>query len=424
MNGQEPTNEPVKGRFGRVALAGAALLALAVLTSNLWVPPLVVGTPATTADRWRQALSPEAGALVDRALEGVSSVHDHHAHLIATGHEGSGASFHPDLVSWLHPIKRIKTAVYQMAGGVEVLEKTDSQYVDRLQALVKSYPVDYSLSLLAFEAYHDGEGQARPDLTAFHVPNAWTVKVADRLGDRWEPVASIHPYRPDAVEALRRWHGAGVRMIKWLPNSMGIDPGDPRCDPFYDELAKLGVALLSHAGDEHAVDGETQQHLGNPLRLRRALDRGVTVIVAHCGGLGMGADLDTPGAPEVANFDLFLRLMSEPAYEGLLFGEISAVVLSNRHGAPLRTLLERKDLHSRIAYGSDYPLPAVDVLIQTDALAELGYLTSAEAELLDELFTVHPLLFDLVLKRTLRAPGTDEGFPLALFSRKIRARSR
>lgn len=415
--GQTPSGAPLK----RGALVVAALVLLSVLTSTHWVPPLVVGTPRAAPEAWRESLSPEAVGLVDRALVDLSTVHDHHVHLVATGHEDSGASFHPDLLSWRHPIKRIKTAIYQLAGGVETIERTDSQYVTRLQALVEHHPVDLSLSLLAFEAYHDDGGTAQPQKTAFHVPNPWTFEVARRLGERFEPVASIHPYRPDAVTELRVWHEAGGRMIKWLPNSMGIDPGDPRCDPLYDAMAELGVSLLSHAGDEHAVDGETRQNLGNPLRLRRPLDRGVTVIVAHCGGLGLGEDLDAPGGPDVPNFDLFLRLLSEPTYEGRLYGEISATVLSNRHGRPLRTLLERKDLHHRLAYGSDYPLPSVDWLIQTGTLADLGYLTGDEAELLDEVFGVNPLLFDLVLKRTLRAPGTDQGFAPTVFTRKIRA---
>lgn len=421
MDGQDTAQTASSSWLKRGSLAAATLLIVATLTSIQWVPLLVVGTPRAAPEAWRESLSPDALVLVDEALKGLATVHDHHVHLIATGHENSGASFHPDLLSWLHPIKRMKTAIYQMAGGVESMERTDSEYVTRLQALVEHHPVDLSLSLLAFESYHDDGGAAQPDKTAFHVPNAWTFEVANRLGERFEPVASIHPYRPDAVAELRKWHEAGGRMIKWLPNSMGIDPGSPKCDPFYDAMAELGVSLLSHAGDEHAVDGETRQNLGNPLRLRRPLERGVTVIVAHCGGLGLGEDLDTPGGPDVPNFDLFLRLLSESAYDEILYGEISATVLSNRHGRPLRTLLERKDLHNRLAYGSDYPLPSVDWLIQTGTLADLGYLSDEEAALLDEVFGVNPLLFDLVLKRTLRAPGTNQGFAPTIFSRKIRA---
>ena len=66
----------------------------------------------------------------------------------------------------------------------------------------------------------------------------------------------------------------------------------------------------------------------------------------------------------------------------------------------------------------------MDWLIQTGTLADLGYLSDEEAALLDEVFGVNPLLFDLVLKRTLRAPGTDQGFDPMVFTKKIRAISR
>jgi predicted TIM-barrel fold metal-dependent hydrolase len=400
------------------------VLLIAGSTSTLWFPTLVVGTPTAPPEAWRAAISPGAASLVDRALEGLGPVYDHHVHLVGSGHEGSGVTFNEDLRSVLSPVTFMKTLIYQAAGGVEEFESADSAYVERLQSLVEHHPGDLTVALLAFEAYHDESGALLPEKTSFHIPNPWTFQGAARVGERFDPVASIHPYRADATEALRRWHAEGGRMIKWLPNSMGIDPASPQCDPFYDTMAELGITLLTHAGDEHAVDGETRQSLGNPLRLRRALDRGVTVIVAHCGGLGTGADLDEPEGTLESNFNLFLRLMEDPRYERLLFGEISAVVLANRHGEPLAKLLARGDLHHRLGYGSDYPLPAIDWLIQTHALAGLGYITDDEADLLDEIFGVNPLLFDLVLKRTLRAPGSTTGFDRAVFSRHIRAQPR
>ena len=40
-------------------------------------------------------------------------------------------------------------------------------------------------------------------------------------------------------------------MIKWLANSMGIDPADPKCDVFYDKMIELDMFLLAHTGQEH-----------------------------------------------------------------------------------------------------------------------------------------------------------------------------
>ena len=139
------------------------------------------------------------------------------------------------------------------------------------------------------------------------------------------------------------------------------------------------------------------------------------VIVAHCAGLGENEDLDRPDKKSTHNFDLFMRLMNEKQYEGLVFGEISAMTQFNRIGKPLTTILERADLHERLVNGSDYPLPAVNVLIRTKPLVKGGYIERDERESLNEIYDYNPLLFDFVLKRTLRLPGTNKRLPAAIF---------
>lgn len=195
---------------------------------------------------------------------------------------------------------------------------------------------------------------------------------------------------------------------------MGIDPSDPKCDAFYEKMKQLDLILLSHGGEEKAVEAEEDQKLGNPLLLRRALDHGVKVIVAHCAGLGTNADLDSKDHKVVDNFDLFLRLMDEKRYEGLVFGEISAMTQFNR-STKLHTLLAREDLHERLVNGSDYPLPAVNLLIRTRPLVKQAYINADEADSLKEIYDYNPLLFDFVLKRTLKLPGTSKGFPASIF---------
>jgi hypothetical protein len=185
-----------------------------------------------------------------------------------------------------------------------------------------------------------------------------------------------------------------------------MDPADPHCDRFYETLARLKLPLLSHAGGELAVHGGEMQDYGNPLRLRRALDRGVRVIVAHCASLGKGIDLDRgPDGPEVSNFKLFARLMGEARYEKNLYGDLAAVGQRLRAGKPLRVLLQRHDWHTRLLYGSDYPLPGVQPIFSPSGLATDGYLTQEQAEFLIELRRYNPLLFDFALKRLLAFDG-------------------
>jgi predicted TIM-barrel fold metal-dependent hydrolase len=204
-------------------------------------------------------------------------------------------------------------------------------------------------------------------------------------------------------------------MVKWLPNAMGIDPSDAACDPFYTKMKELGLVLLSHGGEEKAVEAKEDQRLGNPLLLRRALDHGVRTVVAHCASLGENEDLDDPGRGRVHNFRLFLRLVEDRRYEGLVFGDISAMTQYNRIGEPLTTVIGRADLHDRLVNGSDYPLPAINVLIRTKPLLRAGYIDAEERASLREIYRFNPLLFDFVLKRCLKLPGTDRRLPASVF---------
>ena len=196
---------------------------------------------------------------------------------------------------------------------------------------------------------------------------------------------------------------------------MGIDPSDSKCEPFYQKVKELNLVMLIHSGEEKAVDAEEDQKLGNPLLLRKPLDLGVKIIVAHCAGFGENEDLDDPEKKKVSNFDLFIRLMNEKKYEGLLFGEISAMTLFNRSGSSLTTILKRTDLHHRLVNGSDYPLPAINFIISTKSLMDDGYITKEERQSLNEIYNYNPLLFDFVLKRTIKALGSGEKFPASVF---------
>jgi hypothetical protein len=67
-------------------------------------------------------------------------------------------------------------------------------------------------------------------------------------------------------------------------------------------------------------------------------------------------DLDHAQQPLVSNFSLCLRMLRNPRWRGLLFADISAIMLRNREQY-LRPLLEATDVHNLLVYGSDYPLP-------------------------------------------------------------------
>ncbi len=88
-----------------------------------------------------------------------------------------------------------------------------------------------------------------------HTPDDWVWRVCEKYPEVFVPSCSVHPYRLDALDALDAAHRRGVKLIKWLPNSMGIDPLSEACDAFYDRVKAYDMTILSHAGEERAVEG-------------------------------------------------------------------------------------------------------------------------------------------------------------------------
>lgn len=362
-------------------------------------------------------LTDKSSDLIKRAFEDIDpeKLIDHHVHIAGLGIGGSKTFVNAKMRTWKHPFHRLKFKVYMSSAGVDDESKADPQVIDRLARLVGHIRGHGKHRLLAFDKHYRRDGSVNLEKTEFYVPNEYVFEVAAKHPDKFVPNISVNPYRPDAIAELEKWAQRGARVVKWLPNAMGIDPSDPQCDSFYQKMKELDLILLSHGGEEKAVEAEEDQKLGNPLLLRRALDHGVKVIVAHCAGLGTNQDLDSKDRKQRDNFDLFMRLMDEKRYEGLVFGEISAMTQFNRIGKPLQTILEREDLHERLVNGSDYPLPAVNILIRTRPLVKQGHLTSSEGECLREIYDYNPLLFDFVLKRTLKRPGTSKTLPASVF---------
>jgi mannonate dehydratase len=353
--------------------------------------------------------------LVKAAWEGVdpAQVWDAHAHLVGTGDSPSGIRLNPKMESVLEPADSARRLFFLNAGCAKD-GSIDDSYVERMRGLVGEFPQGVKILLFAFERAFDENGAVRWDDTSFYVPDAYARATAKRFSSIFEWVASIHPYRRDCVEALEEAKQGGARAVKWLPSAMGIDPGSPLCDRFYTAAARLDLPLISHAGLERAVAGTDMQAWGNPLRLRRALDAGVRVVVAHCASMGEDRDLDKgASAPYAGNFDLFARLMDEPRYAGRLFGDISALLQTQRAGIALARVMRESHWHARLLNGSDYPLPGLMPIFSVDYLVSQGWIEPAAAPVLTEIRRHNPMLFDFVAKRSLRA-GTMR-LPAAIF---------
>jgi mannonate dehydratase len=348
-----------------------------------------------------------AGAqdLLARCFGGLdaSQLWDSHCHLLGNGDSGSGCTLHPSLTRGWNLVERLRKRTILDASCVPAdAASVDRAYIERLRTLAAAFPAGARWLLFAFDQAHDLAGRADPEHTTLHVPDRYAAAMAAGQPERFGWVASIHPYRADALEALERARAGGALAVKWLPSSMNIDLRDPRSGRFAERAAVRGLPLIVHCGEEQAVPGARRDDLVNPLHVRALLERGATVIVAHCASLGHAADVDRRSAPEVLAFDLFARLMGERAHGERLLGDLSGAFQVNRRSAVWQTLLQRDDWHARLLHGSDYPLPGLKPLVSLMRLRLAGVLPEAAVEPLAALRDHNPLLFDLALKRSLR----------------------
>ena len=344
--------------------------------------------------------------LVQRAWHGVDAAEcwDSHAHLIGTGDSGGGIYVNPSNESLLNPGQYARRLFFLNAGCVhDALGSVDLAYVDRMRNLIDGMRPGTKLVLYAFERAYDERGEIDIAHTVFHIPNDYARDVARRHPQDFEWAASIHPYRKDCLDEVEKAKREGARAVKWLPSAMGIDPASARCDRFYEALHRLNLPLIAHAGLERAVLGREAHDFGNPLRLRRALDAGVRVVVAHCASIGEDRDLDRgANGPYVESFSLFARIFEKFK---TCYGDISAMTQINRAGPALARVVENESWHARLLNGSDYPLPGVMPIFSVDYLVSLKMIEAAAADVLREIRLHNPLLFDFVLKRNLRSNG-------------------
>ena len=351
---------------------------------------------------------------IEKCWEGIdpSTMIDIHTHIAGVQKDVTGCYVNEtmDYPFW-YPLKYIKKLVLMISSGVNPSSETlDADYVDRFYKLIdKMHDNNFGQShnnpkacIFAFDQFYEKDGIPVPEKTGMYVPNEYVFKIAQEFPNHFIPVMSINPYRKDAIQELEKYAALGGRIMKWLPNSMGIELDDQHIEEFYEKMIELNVTLITHTGDEHSVDGGfLDNRLGNPLKLEYPLNLGVRIIAAHCATEGC---YDHDGKIEA--FRLFMNLMENPKYENLLYADISAITAFKRIGY-LPELLERGDLHHRFIYGSDYPIPAINPIIQLQPIVDMGLITDEERDILKIIFKFNPLLFDFCLKRCLQLEDGD-----------------
>jgi len=277
----------------------------------------------------------------------VSLLVDAHVHLLGIGDNGSGCVMSPRMKSSF--LYRFMKRRLGLVDG-----RVDDGYLDLLIATKRASRLD-RIVLFAQDGVYDRRGVREEHGTHLYVPSDYVLRVArEHPGDFWA-CASINPSRRDAMEELERVTALGARMVKVHPPIQGIDPGDPRWRPFWRRVAELGVILVIHTGHEHSAPIHGQS-LAHPARIVPALEEGATVVAAHAGTCAIYDAQDFYPSFR-ALLEKWPTLYADTAILGNLF----------RLGA-LRRIASDPLVRSRLIHGSDFPLPASNVVWRAPGL--------------------------------------------------------
>jgi predicted TIM-barrel fold metal-dependent hydrolase len=267
------------------------------------------------------------------------SLIDCHVHLAALPDGDNGCYISPKMLR--SPLFRFLLWKHELSPSNP--REANRKYLDDLLTELRASRQVQKAVILGMDGVYDQNGRLDQAHTDFLISNDYVLKTAQTHPSELLAGVSINPQRGDAIEEVHRCADAGAALVKVLPNAQQFNPADPTYKPFYRALADRKLPFLSHVGYEFSLIGKDQS-VGDPDRLKLALDEGATVIAAHACSYGLML------------YEKFLPTFQDFATRyPHFYADISALTLPNR----LRMLLHLRrhpELYDRLLFGTDYPL--------------------------------------------------------------------
>lgn len=272
------------------------------------------------------------------------SLIDCHVHLAALPDSDNGCYISPKMLN--SPLFRFLLWKQELSPAHP--RETNARYLEHLITELRASKHVQKAVLLGMDGYYDQTGLLNRAHTEFMIGNDYVLKTAKAHPDLFLAGPSINPQREDAVDEVHRVADAGAVLVKVLPNAQHFNPADRKYIPFYRALAERTLPFLSHVGFEFSLIGKDQS-MGDPDRLRTALDEGVTVIAAHACSYGL------------MMYEKFIPTLHAftKSYPNF-YCDISALTLPNRFRMLLH-LRKHPELQNRLLFGTDYPLSVFHV---------------------------------------------------------------
>ncbi len=264
---------------------------------------------------------------------------DCHVHLAALPDGDNGCYISPKMLR--SPLFRYLLWKHQLSPANP--REANRKYLDDLLTELRASRHVQRAVLLGMDGVYDQNGRLNQAHTDFLISNDYVLNIARAHPNEFLAGVSINPQRRDAVEEIHRCADAGAALVKVLPNAQQFNPADLHYKAFYRALAERKLPFLSHVGYEFSLIGKDQS-VGDPDRLRPALEEGATVIAAHACSYGL------------IIYEKFLPTLRDfvQRYPNF-YADISALTLPNRVQMLLH-LRRYPEIHERLLFGTDYPL--------------------------------------------------------------------
>ena len=253
---------------------------------------------------------------------------------------------------------RFAVAFFAKKMGIDPKELIENPYQTYVKNIIQNINNSEHITktvLFGVDAKVDAKGrELHRDLTVC-ATNEDTLKVYQDNPDIIIPFFSINPMRPDALDLIDRYYELGFRGAKFLQNYWGVDTRDPKYRSYFEKLKAKNIPLIVHIGSESSVHShkeyEAMSMLDQPLEI------GVTTIAAHMAlsytPLGLFKALSKN--PKNFNED-YHKILEMLETHNNLYVDLSALLTPVR-AKVLPHLSQQTQIHHKLLYGTDYPVP-------------------------------------------------------------------
>jgi predicted TIM-barrel fold metal-dependent hydrolase len=237
----------------------------------------------------------------------------------------------------------------------ELIRDPYAAYVKALTDSVRASEHVEKVVLFGVDARVDDSGEVlHKDITVC-ATNEELLSVYDAHSDVVIPFFSINPKRPDALELIDKYVAHGFKGAKFLQNYWDVDTTEKRYRAYFEKLAAYDLPLIVHIGSESSI--HSYKACERIEMLEQPLEAGVKVIAAHMALSYSPWNMYKSVSKNPKHFgeDYFTLLAMLRRYDNL-YADISALLTPVR-AKVLRHLSEQNDVHAKLLFGTDFPVP-------------------------------------------------------------------